>query len=854
METLIFRKMNDDDIVKSIQNITKDASVLKSAIFKANILKKDISKQVFDTYLAAVNDFLRFWDEYAEDLSNKIKVAKGSENVVTISYDRVKDFVYAKYDYASILPFTDGILQGVKDGKFKTKDDIDDFRDHTVSKAFRDCQESSASVLDSVLTRSGSIGSYEKPQPATMFDAKMFDSLKRANIFNRRDRAELYKAISKVVDFMGIDLGVGKYLTTKDISIFVSMINNVVDYMTYSLTVYACRIYIISSYAYPFIENSLPVNESTSLEESDVTSPSDITIFRDIDETICRDPAKTREFINTFAEFITLIGADPLFGNSKPEYNTSSIEDSRLEDNEFCRKLLVNPIHEFLTKRQFAYTCKDNLYSTMDDLKVVLHELIYNSSQAIQGESSPKQEMFHVIRGMTCDQTLKGYQGLAKDLYLCAFQLCGQLDSFIDNLVRWKKNESEHPNHNTSALNNASECLKVAAEFYRDLSTTILLKARDIEMHVNELRSKEADRVIKGISMKVPDIKSDIDSNVNMMTAVPDTTRMPTELLDLYDIPTFESLMLYDEYIRNLPFMEGDIYYSEAFNLSTIIDKILASIRAAWQRFQRFYNDKRVQTSIEWIIKHEQELMSMDFSSANMKALKHKVNIGFPAGFENLHKGLSGFKMDNIKTREELDKYIKSLYPNGVYEWFADPNNKDGKVGAAKYRNYILFYDMNEVKETSPQEVPFDGSQIQRAVPEWIKTVKTVKAALDGYVAKGKELESDVTKIKSQLANITNTQNSGSPASSQPTPPAPPATTGNTTQTPAEPKTDQNPNGSGNTSSNKASESATNANAALVDIQLAVDRIYRSLSQIFIEYIFTTYGYLTSLYSMGTKK
>lgn len=845
MENQKFVKMMDGDIIDSIRNITADASKLKNAVFKNAIMKEDVDEDIFVIYLNSINRFLKFWDDYANDLQIKIKSSNGIVGINTISYDRVKDFIYSKYDYASILPFTDGIIKGISSGKFKTPEDIEDFRDHTISKAFNGEAASSAALVDSVLIYKGSIGSMNALSKTTPLEAKSFDSIKNYNMFDRRSRPELYKAISKVIDFLTRDINVGKFLTISNIKLFVSTINNIVDYMTYSLTAYACRIYIISLYAYPFIEND--VYEYTSVVESahdDIGNKSGTMIFRNVDEMICRDPSKTREFINIFSDFITSIGADSLFETRKPLYNTTSIDDSSLENNVFCQKLTVNALHEFLSK-PYMYYNTDDISSKLDELNSILHELIYNSSQGIQGVSSPKQELLHVIRGTSCDDTVNGYRSLAKDLYLCAFQLCGRTERIINYLIRWKKRESEDPNHNTAALNNAAECIKIISEFYRDLSTAIVQKVRDIEMHINSLSSNDVDKVVSGLSIKVPDSKFNVSSNDNMMTSVPDTTRIPTELLDLYDVPTFEYMEMYNEYVRNLPGMENDLYYSEAFNISAIIDKIISGIRSAWKRFEQFWNDKRVQAAVKWIYDHEKEFLSMDFSTAKINAMKYKVNIGFPKGFERLHNGLQSFTPENIKTKEASDKYIRGLYPDGVYEWFADQNNKDGKLAATKYRNYILFYDLNEVKEEQPQQVQLNGQQIQRAVPEWIKTVKSVKEALDGYTAKGKELEAGINKIKSRVASLTDTSNDNKSETPEMTQASP--SDGN-----QKPATTPATNGS-NDSGNKATEAASESSLAVTEIQLAVDRIYKSLSPIFIEYIQAMYGYLKEVYSMAKK-
>lgn len=872
METIKFRMIHDDDIIESIRGITNGSYSMKREIFKNMVRAKTFDKSILNEYLSDVNEFLKFWEAYANDLQTKIKSAKGEVGIYTIEYQFVKDYIYAKYDYASVLQFTDGLIRGTTSGKFNSVETIEDFRDHTLDKAFHHPARFAAEMLDSVLVDGGGIGINER-KPTGALDAKSFDAIKSYDLFNRRDRSELYKAIAATLEFMTQDIGVEKYLTTSNMKITVSMINNIVEYITYSLTAYAARIYIISAYAYPFIDNFVsaatktPISEATIADEEN-GNHSEVTVLRNADEMICRDPAKTKEFMNIFSKFITAIKADNLFGTNKPDYEKGWITDNVLDNNVFCSKLLVNPLHEFLVNgcNNFMW---DGSSSAMSELNQLVRELIYNNNQGIQGTSSPKQELLHVIRGTTCDNTIKAYQELAKDLYMCSMQLCRQTNRIITNIINWKKNENEIPMHNTGTLNTISECLKVLSEFYRDLASAILQKGRDIEMHINYLTMDEINKASAGISIKIPNQKPDVDANVNMMTAVPDTTRVPTELLDLYDVPTFEYMELYNEYVKMLPGMEDDIYYSEAFSISTIIDKIIAIIGRARKRFRAFLDNADVKRAMNWAISHEREIQSMDFSQVSIQVLPYKEPLVLPKGYENLKNGLAKFDIKNFASKEAINAYIKSLYPSEtVYNWFNNDNEKI-KSGANKYRSYILFKNENDATEETPDTRPLTGSALVNTIPLWLKTLKDAENSFNAYKKIGDDIEAQIKNIRAKTATATNpstttSTSTDSSTANQQDKQNPPSIEGagnenekkdNATGTQTKPQEskpqEQKPD-------NKPEEKKDNASAELISegltaISLTVTRLYESLSPMFVEYIKAEYAYLKEAFAGASK-
>lgn len=834
------RRLSYHDTKASIASIMNEASIFKKNIFKTSLMGDKLDKGKTSDYLNAINDFLRLWDEYSRDITNEIKNAEGKENVYTIEYRFVKDFIYAKYDYASVLPFADGVIRGVMSGDFEEAEDIKDFYNHTISKAFDNNIDTAAGLLD-MITSDG-IG-VKRSRLTSALDAKTFDSIRNYEMFKKRDRQELYNAINKVVEFLVLDLDMRKYINLKNAKLFVSIINNIIDYITYSLTIYAVRIYVISEYSYPFLrDNATGYIESTDTTDDGKSVPvSEISIFRNIDELVCRDPKRYKDLINIFAEFLHKIGAADIHDGhlSSPGHIYTS---PFMKDNRYNIALMNNPLYQFILGRNNFFE-GDNEQDIIE-INRMLKTLIYNNTQGLQDSSSAKHEILHVIKGTNVSsETIKEYRLLSNELYIFTIKFCENLSGIIRMISSWKSRIIENKSMvSNGVVNSISESSKILTEFYRDIATAIVNRAKDIESKFNKCRSSETNNVIQNISLKIPDSVSD-DTNNNMMTSVPETTRIPVELMDMYEQSTYDSLQLYDEYAR---FILGDIdYYSEAINISDLINKIFAKLKGAIERFRSFWMDKNVQNAIKWITAHEQEIISMDFSTAEISdVLPYKVNVGLPKNFNNLEKGLSNIKPEHLKNADELDKFIKSLYPSQeIYNWFNDPKDTDHKVGHLKYRSLILFKEENEVTDKDPEKITLKGSQIQRNVRDWVTTVKSIKAVYDSLDKIKRDIEAGVNKVKLVSAGINQKADEDNKTQN------PPAigSEGSEGSKPTNTSQEQS------AESNKMASTVNLSEKALLEIQLATARLYEPLPSMFVEYTKAMYKYIQEAYSKGRK-
>ena len=866
MSKPIFGRLYDSDISSAMKTIQEETSIIKKAIFKSALMKNNIDQKVLDHYLNAVNVFIKYWDDYSKDLMIKIKGSEGSEGVYSIKYEWVKDYIYSSFDYASVLQFVDGVIQLCAKENTKAAT-IEDFKEHTISKAFKDLPLSIAELYDSVLTARSrqSLNMYTRTD---RIEAKLFNSIRSYKIFNDTDRKELYKSIDYVITFISQESNVAKYFSSLDTQIFISAINNIFEYIAYSLSAFACKVYIISCYAYPYIENKGTANRPQIMSESVKTKElkagsgnslsTEISILKELDNAKYNNPDNGKELFEKFYDFLKEVGCtmdkdcDEIVKYYSTEYYNCI---PHRESNVFIKDICSNPIIKFYSSVTFRmYSYDKSAYQRIMEINQIVKELIYNSTQGIAGTNSPKQELFHAIRAVNPEK-MNDCKSAAVDLYMFAVSMCGCTACLIRELRMFRDAEHNEPKFNTSALNVAAETIKILSEFYTDLVGVIIAKGRDFEARFNSFRSTDA----KNIDDKLKMVTTLAGPNDIMMTSIPDTTRMPIDMVDVYSKPTFESFELYDEYAKYILEATDDLYFTEAFNISSIINTISSMIIGAWKRLMGFFNDRTVKQAIDWVSKHQQQLNQMDFSGVEMEVLPYKIDVNIHPHFNNLANGIKNFSEKDIENGAAIDKFIKNLYPDEtIYGWFnndKDPNAS--KSGAAKYRNFMLFYDESNTTENVPQKVLIKDAVISRNVKEWVKTMLTIKATVDAYKHLGDEINSGINAMKTKLVSISNDKSGKETAGNKPENDNSPSINGAGNNKDQNSTTSSQQNTSSNQLSGQNKENTSNVgndmNTIVTRTNVAVSNIYVSLNGIFIDYIKAMYSYLQEAHSKGRK-
>ncbi len=857
MKPFNFDRVYDRELVSMIQELTQEASSIKAVIFKSKIMKSSISKSSVQHYLSYVHDFIASWNEYSERILEKMSAVSGSQGVRTIEYESVKDYVYANYDYASVLWFASRLITGIKENKFTKSEDVEDFFDSTLSKAFDGIPSTTAGLLDSVTSSSINTRIF-----TNALEAKMFDSVKRyKKLFDRRDQQELYKSIKATVEFLSSELSIQSDMSISDAKLFAAMINYIIEYITYSVTAFATRIYIISVYALPFIDFDTPhvpvkfVSESTDPEELSHIDSIEVTIMRDADEVDFKNSYNFKESMSKMKEFLKVIGVVT---------DISTISDTHrafdLNSNIFSGKLIDNPLNEYLLNRKWDRIIFDNTRNKYTEVNNILKEFIYNGKQGLETTSSSKQAIIHIIRVLDA-KTLNEYKDLSKDLFMYSSNILSSILELKNQIESNMRYDETSQNCSLSELNMATENIRMLDELYRDISFASLQKARDIEMSINVLKGSHLKDVMGNISVKVPGENKEVNITTNNSSlSAPDSMRIPLELADMYSMPAFESMQMYDEYLRMVTEFADDMYLSEAFNISEAVNKFVSMLKGFLNKIRSFYENKKLDLSVKWVTSKKGELTSMDFSNATMQVLPYKKDgIGLPKGFENLEKGLEGFDPAKFTNEQAVENFIKSLYPDPViYEWFA----KDNTVGIRMYKNYILYQELNEVKPNAPELITIKGRQINAYLNDWIATMegssnvyKEIKKISDNYIAKVEGIKSSTVSATSGSSSSGNTGGSTDDKSNQN---APQLSSGKTQSENADKKQEQNK--SDQKQAEQKDGTAMNGqtgeliNKAINGMEVAANRIWGILLSTFIEYTKTQYDYIKEAYSIGNKK
>src|SRR5574344_1125698 len=129
-ENIISVNMNFTYLQRSIDELIDESSKFKSGIFR-NLIMKNNSKGVTNDYKVAINSFLKAWSDLSNDVLiklNSIDTKSCSMDFEVLEYNYVKNVLFAKYDYASILQFVDGIMKGISSGDMSSPSDIENFK------------------------------------------------------------------------------------------------------------------------------------------------------------------------------------------------------------------------------------------------------------------------------------------------------------------------------------------------------------------------------------------------------------------------------------------------------------------------------------------------------------------------------------------------------------------------------------------------------------------------------------------------------------------------------------------------------------------------------------------------------
>ena len=783
-----FTSLSEADFKKGIDNILDEVTDLKRGFMYTLISNKvgNNSNSFKERFLNFLNNYLKRFEDDSLNAQNELQ----SINSFTCSNTRVfehnffNDVVYGNYDYASILQYVDGLEDGIEDNVLKNPSDVDRFSAHTITMAFNKMGTNVGSLVDMV-TEPQVEGLMDN---CSEIDCNTIKSMKTSrDLFSVNNRIEIYKSISEVIRYLG-QLKEND-LPTENIKLRIAFIDSICNYISYTIALYVTRYYIIQKQISYFVPNV--VNESTVIDPEkepvgDCMCPTTWNA-QSIEELVVKDYRKwdilvdqLKQFCDTHRIPFTILQNPTanVENTLKREYRTGNYEVPKQDP--FYKKLLDLPLGNLILTKEPSYVDEFNngeKYYRM--LRDYLHRN-RNASDTDTQMTSEKDILLDTIA--SANTSAVTHESYIRSMVYLLDKIRGLIrESLYDASIGLADRSRAVPT-NLAALEDpgARKHNAVIAEWfetlYEEVAFAFIQNMRKREVEIQKADTTAKNNLDKMLSLKVKDLIDDWDDNHQTMLSAPHALDpyKDTNQLDFFSRPIHEAFEMYNEYIASLPEFANDLYFKEVDentpekkepvvrnvvnkvtdSISTIITKLKAIIQALWDRVKNFWAGKSFQLARKWVIDNEQTLNTLEFDNtvARMEVLPYKENITLPRGFNNLIEGIKKFNKDQVRSRERLQQYLKTLYPSAdIANWFA--NDKDADQ---RYMNLILF---DNGSNTEKQRVVLTGDAIKRSLLQWIATIKNSEAVQKDFKRINEDIMNGVNSINSMLVSMTRPTN-----------------------------------------------------------------------------------------------
>lgn len=828
----------------SCKDLASAANEFKLAIVKAMIKQEDANDSSVRKFLVECNNFIRFWSEYAQNIQDTVRFIKPQPAKYGIPYSAVSKYAVDDNDYLSVLRFSSKLINEIKGNKIQSTDDVRKFYEDYVEKAFPEFGTSVAEVIN-LFAGTG----YLNPEleRTTLGDNEFmyFKNFRSTKIYSQSDRTSMCKAIDFTVDFISKASEYKANNDTNNMGIKIAKYNSIIDYVTQTLAVYAARIYVIGVYCgaytnHKFLgednEDVTYSSEAVQYIDSDV-----IDVMRTTDEIMVRDLNRNDEFAEVLNKWV-----DEL--NHSSEYN--AIEDA----------LIGNQLAKFIDP---GYVEWCDIENQEDAYKVrnKVREYLLNSDQALSVAVSPRQSMLTTIKEIKPkSETIDGYKDLGVDLANFGIRILRRVKDYSNGFINWRNrvmgSNPIRPSNPTANVT-AAECARLLAEFYRDLSITILYKGREIESMINQLKEAKSKTIAAELKIEVPGMKPENISDNVMDTIVPDTTRDLDNIMESIagEVDIGRELALlesYDIYAKSFPGMENDPYFTEAVDINTVINTALAKVIAWANSFGRFMGNQSVQRAFQWVEKHRDALNNIKLSEdSQMTVKKYKSVLENVGNTDKIITALNNVTLDSFKTTESRDRFIQTLYPNEIVAgWFMKGNDDQKKNAKSLYRKFILFYDIANMNNVDPNsEDPTEECNADMIkdylIKRWVPIINGHRNVYNSQKSDTQKIRDAINNLKRRLISGTTTSTTSGTATSNANSDAAPsinAPEGKPSQTTGTAKPDE------------SKKEDVNIQAAVAAITVAIENVYGSTIDFMIEYYRNIYSYIQTANSMAIKE
>lgn len=809
------RRIYQPEFKEDVSKLVDAASIYKSNLFRSRLNGDSMSQAVSSKFITVLNAFIDKYEENGNAMQDFAAEYTPTKDVWGISYSDVKDYIFGKYDWIAMIQFLDGVIKGLGSQKFTDADDIHDFAASVREKAFgEEIPEDVAGMIDVKPSHQYSVN-HE--------NTTMFKALKNHKFMNSRERVALTKAIDTVLHTLESKkvLGEGNYQTIgtgTNAKIIIAMVNDTVDFVIFTVAAYAFKVFMIGNFVGPFAMDAemgvAPKTESVDMSIDEHTG--EVAVMRNADEAECKDLANRKKFIGILREFALCIGATSGFDN---KYTYAPVFANR--DNKFFKNIMAN---EFFEKLNGEFACHGNRTALLE-LNVMLKSLLPNGKQGLSTSSTPKHEIFADFRAVDIGKTVKEQRDICNQLIDFTDWVLNRIEIGINNAESNVKSNIMHYLDDLEMVTAWKENYRMLRELYSEMAYCIIQKARDIENAYNQLSAKG---LHDQLHLNLPNDRGEVS---RISDAIPDTERVPIEMTAMYALPSFESMQMYDEAVKLMYGLENDFYYSEAFDLSGLMNQIQAFIDGIIRQIAQYFGNKNRQAAIKWVNENGDKVLAMNFTGQKMYVYPFKDTVNLN-GMKNLVDKLSSFNDNVLENHDSVKKFADSLYPSAtVASWF----DSDPKGAVTKLRNSILYQDENTATNTPVKQIEVQGADITKQVQKSIDTIKgadTIANTLNQY---GTNLKSATNNIKSKIANLNTGQ-----------------------QQPATDPGSQNSQDNATTKvatgtqQERNDQKASNANLVLTEINKAIHNLYNQMIACLTFCIDENYKQIKNAYTLGS--
>lgn len=715
--------------------IIKDVNDLKSQVIdivsqnKHTVLKKP---QVF---LNKVNDFLKFWYEYGKRAAEAINTNGVLPNPTTnLKYNYVRKFLFGNFDFKSVLLYVDGMIKNISDSNKKyTQDDLENFYKFTIKDAFG----TDNIDVSSLLTDFEVSGELEVPDEEPDFDINM---LQGYDIFKDNDYTDLYKSIEGIIDFISFDRMKNLFLLKKEIKnnlLSSFAVKSIFDYMIFSLTFYAIRIYTVAKFLNNFVNDNSEKNDSFT---EAVITPADslddflkkMIIFRlDIESAYWYDDAIFASMNELIARDLDKTSFYKMFKMFADAHDISNMKTETIQRkdfiSEFTKYFSDSKLFNFFIENDF----KDpNFKPNLTELYLKMKYLLNVPNQALVTSKNPvhnhKTQFLDAFIRMSC--SAKDSVADIKHSAVMVYHFTKfMFEEILSAGLNWINNchcREIKPSDFTTDKKIYSILNNFLSGFYDEFSLIVLKVMQFLEnkMYYCEDKDKDSDSTSK----PSPGYVRSVTRFDQIFIDGQSTFNESSDLINVWSYPYYENMKIYKDYLQSYPEFRELSYFKEAGN--DWWDKIVSWFTGLGTKISSFFTNKKVQTCITWVDNNKSKIQNAtwkDDTEISVEWYYYKANLKIKHISDTIE--LLGEDPENAKFNDgdkfsedqahawenELYKNFLSTYPNDKPEMKQENMYELGTKHAAALKAAIVNRVFYNTSVSSDSEIPMDATKIK---------------------------------------------------------------------------------------------------------------------------------------------